>query len=64
MKFGNHVLRKAVNVKVGDKVCFQLESAAYVVTSVEQTKIGMVRHQHRDGSNSYWPNELLYVENR
>ena len=63
MKFGNHTLRKAENVKVGDKVCFQLESSSYVVTAVEKTEIGMIRHQHKGGSTSYWPNELLYVEN-
>lgn len=62
MKFGNHVLRKAENVRVGDKVCFDMESANYVVTDVEETKIGMVRHQHKSGSNSYWPHELVYVE--
>lgn len=62
MKFGNHTLRKAENVQVGDKVCFEMQSANYVVTAVEQTAIGMVRHQHDRGSNSYWPHELLYVE--
>ena len=55
-------LRKAENVRVGDKVCFELASADYIVTEIEQTKIGMVRHQHKGGSNSYWPHELLYVE--
>lgn len=50
------------NVQVGDKVCFEMASAGYVVTGVEQTEIGMVRHQHDGGSNSYWPNELLYVQ--
>ena len=63
MKFGNCVLRKADAIKVGEKVCFATESANYVVTEVETTKIGMVRHQHKDGSSSYWPHELLYVEN-
>lgn len=62
MKFGNHALRKAEKVQVGDKVCFEMASAGYVVTGVEQTEIGMVRHQHDGGSNSYWPNELLYVQ--
>ena len=62
MKFGNHALRKAENVQVGDKVCFELESANYVVTEVEWTQIGMVRHQHDGGSSSYWPHELVYVE--
>ena len=62
MKFGNHTLRKAENVRVGDKVCFELASADYIVTEIEQTKIGMVRHQHKCGSSSYWPHELLYVE--
>lgn len=62
MKFGNHALRRADHVEVGDKVCFELDSTGYVVTGVEQTAIGMVRHQHNRGSNSYWPNELLYVQ--
>ena len=62
MKFGNHVLMKAENVRVGDKVCFDMESANYVVTDIERTQIGMVRHQHKTGSNSYWPNEPVYVE--
>ena len=63
MKFGNCVLRKAEHVQVGDKVCFELESASYVVDEIDTTQIGMVRHKHKDGSSSYWPNELLYVEN-
>ena len=59
---GSPSLRKAENVRVGDKVCFELASADYIVTEIEQTRIGMVRHQHKDGSSSYWPHELLYVE--
>lgn len=62
MKFENHVLQRADDVRVGDKVCFDLPSANYVVTGVEDTRIGMVRHQHENGSSSYWPNELVYVE--
>lgn len=62
-KFTNHTLKNAENVQVGNKVCFDLESANYVVTDVERTQIGMVRHQHKTGSNSYWPHELVYVEN-
>ena len=62
MKFGNCVLREAGNVQVGDKVCFELESANYVVDEIDITQIGMVRHKHKYGSNSYWPNEILYVE--
>lgn len=62
MKFGNYVLRRADHVEVGDKICFELASVGYVVTGVEQTQIGMVRHQHDRGSNAYWPHELLYVQ--
>ncbi len=62
MKFGNHTLRHASRVQVGDKVCFKLDSANYVVTEIETTKIGMVRHHHAMGSNAYWPHELVYVE--
>lgn len=64
MKFGNHTLVRAENIQPGDKVCFDMDSANYVVTDIENTKIGMVRHQHKDGSSSYWPNELLYKENK
>lgn len=64
MKFGNHALRRADHVEVGDKVCFEMASASYVVAEVEITTIGMVRHQHDGGSSSYWPNELLYVEDK
>ncbi len=62
MKFGNCVLVKAENVRLGDRVCFDMESANYVVTNMEQTPVGMVRHHHNTGSNSYWPHELVYVE--
>jgi len=62
MKFGNHAIRRADHVDVGDKVCFELASAGYVVTAVDQTAIGMVRHQHEGGSSSYWPHDLVYVE--
>ena len=61
MKFGNNVLCKAESIKVGDTVVFQMGSADYVVDAVETTDIGMIRHQHRGGSSSYWPNELLYA---
>ncbi len=62
MKFGNHTLRKVENVGVGDTVSFDMESANYRVEAVEITEIGMIRHQHKRGSNSYWPGELVYVE--
>lgn len=62
MKFGNHTLQKAENVKIGDRVCFELDSASYVVDEISSTKIGMIIHHHGSGSNSYWPNELVYVE--
>ena len=64
MKFGNHTLRKVENVKVGDVVSFDMESANYRVKDIETTPIGMIRHQHDKGSNSYWPGELVYVENK
>lgn len=64
MKFGNHTLTRAGNVQAGDKVCFELGLADYVVTDVDTTAIGMVRHHHETGSSSYWPNELVYVEER
>jgi len=64
MKFGNHVLRTAANVRVGDRICFTMSSSDYVVTEVEDTEIGAIRFQHRDGSSCYQPRELLYVENR
>lgn len=48
-------------MKFGDKVCFAMKSADYVVTEVEITRTGMIRHHYRDGSSSYWPHELLYV---
>lgn len=54
-------LRNAEDIRVGDTVCFEQESANYVVTEVQPTEIGMLRHQHKHGSSSYWPNELLYV---
>ena len=64
MKFGNHTLRRADRVMVGDKVCFNFESASYTVEEITHDKIGMIRHHHRQGtaSNSYWPDELIYVE--
>lgn len=61
MKFGDCFLRRADAVEVGDKVCFAMKSADYVVTEVEITRAGMIRHHYRDGSSSYWPHELLYV---
>lgn len=64
MKFGNHTLRRADHVQVGDKVCFTLSSADYIVADVEKTHIGMIRHQHETGSSSYWPTELLYIESK
>lgn len=64
MKFGNHTLRKVENIGVGDTVAFDTESAGYTVDAVETTKIGMIRHQHKGGSNSYWPGELVYVEDK
>ena len=64
MKFGNHTLRKVENVSVGDTVSFDMTSANYRVEAVETTEIGMIRHQHKSGSNSYWPGELVYVEER
>jgi len=68
MKFGNCVLRRADSIQVGEKVCFNMPSANYVVTEIEHTKIGMIRH-HQEGGfegkyNSYWPEELLYVEDK
>lgn len=51
-------------MQVGDKVCFEMKSAGYIVTEIEQTNIGMVRHHHDGGSNSYWPDELVYVEDK
>jgi hypothetical protein len=56
------VLRKACEVQVGDKVCFEMPSVNYTVAGVDQTAIGMVRHQHATGSSAYWPDELVYVE--
>ena len=64
MKFGNHVLKKSENVNVGDIVSFDMSSANYQVEEINTTKIGMVQHLHKTGSNSYWPNELLYVEKK
>lgn len=49
---------QAKDVRVGDRV------ANYVVTDVEDTAIGMVRHQHDGGSTAYWPHEWLRVERR
>lgn len=56
-------LRRAYSIKPGEKVCFESEGANYVVESVEDTPIGMIRHSFRDdtGSASYWPGEWLYV---
>lgn len=62
MQFENHVLRKASQCKPGDRVCFDAPGAHYVIEAVEDTGIGMVRHQHPGGSSAYWPDELLYVE--
>lgn len=60
----NHDFVKVKDVKVGDKVCFELPSANYIVREITQTKIGMIRHRHDSGSSSYWPKELVYVEKR
>ena len=46
---------QAKDVRVGDRV------ANYIVTDVEDTAIGMVRHQHDGGSTAYWPHEWLRV---
>lgn len=64
MKFGNHVMRRADRAQVGDRVCFDLNSASYIIEEITYDKIGMIRHHHSNGaaSNSYWPDEILYVE--
>ncbi len=62
MKFGNHTLRRVEKVGDGDTVAFDTASANYRVEAVETTEIGMIRHQHKSGSNSYRPGELVYVE--
>jgi hypothetical protein len=64
MKFGNRTLRKVEKVCVGDTMVFDTVSANYKVDAVEATPIGMIRHQHKGGSSSYWPGELVYVEDR
>ena len=51
---------KAKDVRVGDRVF----GGGYVVTEVEDTAIGMVRHQHDGGSSAYWPDEWLLVDRR
>lgn len=61
MKFGNHILRRADKTDIGDVICFEMDTANYIIRSIEHTKIGMIRHQHDGGSNSYWPHELLFV---
>lgn len=62
MKIVNHLLRKAGDCKAGDRVCFDAPGAMYLIESVEDTHIGMVRHQYPGGSSAYWPDELLWVE--
>lgn len=62
MKFGVCVLRKVENVRVGDTVVFNMDSANYKVTDIDTTEIGMIRHRHAGGSSSYWPGELVYVK--
>lgn len=64
MKFENHTLRKVENVQVGDVVAFEMRSANYRVSAIETTPVGMIRHRHDTGSSSYWPGELVYVENK
>jgi len=59
----NAVLRKAKNIKVGDRVCFNWEENNYVVESIETDSLGQVRHRFNDdtGSSSYHPGTFLYV---
>ena len=54
-------LKKAKDIKVGETVIFKMKSANYEVKAIEETKIGSIRHHHKTGSNSYKPDELLYV---
>jgi len=61
MNIVDQILRKAGDCKPGDRVCFKAPGADYVIESVEETHIGMVRHQHPGGSSAYWPDELLWV---
>lgn len=56
-------LMRADETRIGDVVVFRASFATYTVEDIDTTSTGMVRHSHGDGaaSNSYHPEEMLYI---
>lgn len=57
-----YTLCRVEDVPVGSTVIFIESSDNYRVDSVEITGIGMVRHRHGESMNTYWPDELVCIQ--